>query len=76
MGKGSEIWIVGRDIVTANLSRRVPSQSGCHYFTTRPWPDGDARGEHEPPGAILTFCRSGLGTTEEVSACAITACTT
>jgi len=38
---------------------------GCHYFTTRPWPDGGARGEQDPR-RIPAFCRLGLGTTEEV----------
>ena len=39
---------------------------GCHYFTTRRWPDGGAHGEQKPPGAFPAFCRLGLGTTEEV----------
>ena len=51
-----------------NISRaeREPLRvltGGCHYFTIRPWPDGGARGDHEPPGATLDFCRLGLRTT-------------
>jgi hypothetical protein len=33
------------------------------------------RSEHERPSAPPAFCRLGLETTEESSACAITACT-
>src|SRR6266403_538696 len=43
-----------------------PSRGGCHYLTTRPCLDRRAVGSHGPPGAILAFCRSGLGTTKEV----------
>jgi hypothetical protein len=39
---------------------------GRHYLTTRPCLDRRAIGSHGRPGAILAFCRSGLGTTEEV----------
>src|SRR3954471_22318495 len=39
---------------------------GRHYLTTRPCLDRRAVGSHGRPGAILAFCRSGLGTTEEV----------
>ena len=58
---GSDRLCIARGIPTAAGNHR-----GRHYLTTRPCLDRRAVGSHGHPGAILAFCRSGLGTTEEV----------
>src|SRR5262245_65661002 len=48
------------------ITTAAGNHRGRHYLTTGPCLDRSAVGSHGRPGAILAFCRSGLGTTEEV----------
>jgi hypothetical protein len=52
--------------IAHGITTAAGNHRGRHYLTTRPCLDRRAVGSHGRPGAILAFCRSGLGTTEEV----------